>query len=895
MHSQVLQASRAGPPASRRRTRAALAALIVAGLLAGCAAQRMNSDGKDLLRNGQTEAGLEKLRGATEADPGNAQYRIDLVRARDGYGRKILAQAQRAREDGHFEEARELYLKLLAVHRENEQARRGLIELDGDVRQTRMLEEATQLRAANRLNDAREKVRAVLQENPGNARAQVLITGIEEQVQRAQNERDRVLAAQSSLKRPVTLQFRDANLKLVFEALSRTSGLNIILDRDVKPDLKTTIYVKDASVEDTVDLILLQNQLEKRVLNNNTLFVYPATQAKQKEYQELKVRTWQLSNVEAKQMQSVLKSILKVKDLVVDDRTNTLVLRDTPETIAVAEKIIAAQDLADPEVMLEVEVLEVSSSRVENLGISWPGSFGVSTPTSVNTWGALRALKRDDLSITALSIGAQFNLSDSDARVLASPRIRARNNEKAKILIGDKVPIFTNALTPLSTGGSVVTGTVQYIDIGLKLDVEPHIYAEGEVGIKINLEVSNITGTLKNDQSGTSAPQIGTRNATTSLRLKDGETQVLAGLIRDEERNSANKVPGLGQAPVVGRLFSSNSDNTNKTEVVLAITPRIIRAQGHADARTRDVWSGTDGQVRENPLRLDPIGAVGTSPTAAQPALQTPPAPAPTSGVVSPAPAPVAIPPTSPEGVEPPASSAAPEPAASIAPAVVSAAAAGITGGAAGLAGTAAASRTVASAAAAGTAAGTAAEVATKAPAGTAGATAAPRPAAAAGAAAGTAAVAGTAAAAGTATPVTLAANSAEFTLEGPGEVIMGQPFEVTLRARTAGPLRLIPVQFRFDAQAFSVEDVTPGSLAANAGIESVQPAIDTRVGRVDVTLTTQGDSRIHGDGTLLTLKLMGRSPRITTRVAVAAIRLTGDEPLTVSQPAQLVLRVKGS
>ena len=178
----------------------------------------------------------------------------------------------------------------------------------------------------------------------------------------------------------MTLQFRDANLKMVFEALSRTANVNIILDRDVKSDLKTTIYVKDASVEDTIDLILLQNQLEKRVLNNNTLFVYPATSAKQKEYNELKVRSFQISNVDAAHVANIIKSLLKTKDIVTDARTNTLVMRDTADAIAVAEKLVAANDVPDPEVMLEVQVLEVSADRMSNLGIKWPDAFGLSTP-----------------------------------------------------------------------------------------------------------------------------------------------------------------------------------------------------------------------------------------------------------------------------------------------------------------------------------------------------------------------------------------------------------------------------------------------------------------------------------------------------------------------------------
>ena len=407
---------------------------------------------------------------------------------------------------------------------------------------------------------------------------------------------------------------------MVFEALSRTSNVNIILDRDVKSDLKTTIYVKDASVEDTIDLILLQNQLEKRVLNSNTLFVYPSTPAKQKEYGELKVRSFQLSNIEAAYVATMIKTLLKTKDIVTDARTNTLVMRDTPDAIAVAEKLVAANDIPDSEVMLEVEILEVSADRLTNIGIKWPDSFAVSTPGSALTVGDLRALTRNDLRVTPLSIGLNLMLQDTDTNILASPRIRARNKEKARVMVGDKVPVITNLLTPQQAGQtSVITGSVQYVDIGIKLEVEPQIYADGDVGIKINLDVSNIVKVIET-ASGV-AYQIGTRNAQTSIRLKDGETQVLAGLINDQDRNTASKVPALGQVPGVGRLFSSNNGTGTKSEIVLSITPHIIRAQLPAEARFGEVWSGTEAIVKERQLRLDPISAARVGAQAELPGL----------------------------------------------------------------------------------------------------------------------------------------------------------------------------------------------------------------------------------------------------------------------------------
>ncbi len=603
-----------------RRAPWRLAAIAAALWLAGCAAQQHNGDGMKLLRDGKTAEGLAALRKASELDPNNARYRIDYLAQRELASQAALNRADEARGAGRLDEAVKGYQEVLRFNEGSERAQRGLQLVQEQRKADAALALAEKHARAGQHEAAQDVLRRAAKDLPGNLSVQAQLRTLEEKLDAERATRERALAAQSSFRRPVTLQFRDANLKMVFEALSRTANVNIILDRDVKSDLKTTIYVKDASVEDTIDLILLQNQLEKRVLNNNTLFVYPATSAKQKEYNELKVKSFQLSNVEAAHVANIIKSLLKTKDIVTDARTNTLVMRDTADAIAVAEKLVAANDVPDPEVMLEVQVLEVSADRVSNLGIKWPDSFGVSTPSNANTIGDLKALTRNDLVTTPLSVALNLMLQDTDTNILATPRIRTRNKEKARILVGDKVPVITNLLTPQQAGvTSVITGSIQYVDVGIKLEVEPQVYVDNDVGIKINLEVSNIVKTVET-ASGI-AYQIGTRSAQTSLRLKDGETQVLAGLINDQDRSTASKVPGLGQVPVAGRLFSSNKGDATKSEIVLSITPRIVRPQTLPEARTGDVWSGTESVIRERPLRLDPIGAARSGNAADMPAL----------------------------------------------------------------------------------------------------------------------------------------------------------------------------------------------------------------------------------------------------------------------------------
>jgi len=599
-------------------------------VLAGCAGMRYHNDGLKLVSEGKREEGLASLKKASQLEPTNGEYRMDMLKATSTYATELAQLADEAQKNGKVSEARDLYIKALKMEPVNAPARRGLASIELDAHSARLVGESARLLADGRLDAARAKITTALSENPSNKGANEQLALIVAKEEKIRDEMAEKSAAQSIMNKPVTLQFRDANLRMVFEALSRTTGLNVILDRDVRADLKTTIFVKDAAVEDTVDLILLQNQLEKRAINANTFFIFPATAAKQKEYQDLQVRTFQIANADVKYLQTLLKTVLKVKDVSVDERSSTLVMRDTPDAIAVAAKVIAAHDVPEPEIMLEVEVLEISHDRLTNLGVQFPDSITFSTPAPTGglTVGALRALTGNDLLVTPLSLGINLKLQDTDANILASPRIRARNKEKARILIGDRVPIITNSVTPTASGPGVVTGSVQYQDVGLKLEFEPQVYNDQEVGIRIALEVSSIVKEIAGP-SGSLAYQIGTRNANTSVRLQDGETQILGGLISSGDRNTASKVPGIGQLPVLGKLFSNNSGTNNKTEIILSITPHILRAPAVLDASIRNVFSGTEGNTRQRALQLDPIGALrmqanNTPVAATAPALISP-------------------------------------------------------------------------------------------------------------------------------------------------------------------------------------------------------------------------------------------------------------------------------
>lgn len=656
-----------------------VAFLLIAALLSGCAGEREHREGMTLLDQGRYEEGLAKLEAASKAQPDNVEYRSALKRNRELAVIHLLEIANAEKSRGHVDAARIAFEKALVIDPTSDQARRGLDNLEMDKRHEANLAEARADFAKGDVEAARAALKPVLLEDPKNGDAVLLQRQIDELAAR---ESDETPSLRAKFKKPVTLQFRDANIKMVFEALSRTSGINVLLDKDVKPDIKVSIFVKDVSVEDTIDLILLQSQLEKKVLNDNTLFIYPNTPAKLKDYQDLKIRSFHLTHADPKQMLTMLKTLLKTKDIFIHEKTNSIVMRDTPEAIRLAEKMIADQDVPEPEVMMEVEVLEVSRTKLEQLGLQWPDQLvftspqGATTTTTAGvnnttpvplTWNQLRHTGIGNYLVNPLSLTLNLHLDDSDTKVLASPRIRARNHEKAKIMIGDRLPVITNAVTPVSTGTPVVTGSVQYLDVGLKLEIEPDIHANNDVAMKLNLEVSSLTKEVQNPTSGTLAYQIGTRNASTTLRLKDGETQILAGLINDQDRETAAKVPGLGQMPVLGRLFSSHSDNAQKTEIVLSITPHVVSPVTVPDANDVEYWSGTESTLRSTPVTITPENekkprnpVVRGSPTLPPSSMTPTPAPAPVNPapVAPPAPSPVPAPAAPTQGAVP----AAPNP-----------------------------------------------------------------------------------------------------------------------------------------------------------------------------------------------------------------------------------------
>lgn len=595
---------------NRHSYRSLILCFVFPTLLVGCAGARYHTQGMWQVESGKVEEGLQALARAVQEDPDNGEYRKDLYLRKAAYIDSLLSSGEAYRRNSDFDQAEAAYRKILAIETNNVRARTGLDLVARDRRHGEAIAAAEAAFKSGDIDKAQNLLRPVLSENPDNPAAASLKRDIGELLAKRQASEPTL---RSSHTKPVNIEFRDANVKMVFEALSRTTGVNFILDKDVRPDLRTSIFLKNASIEDAIELILQTSQLNKKILNSNTVLIYPNTPEKLKDYQELVLKSFYLQNADVKQIQNTLKTLLKTKDIVIDEKLNLLVMRDTPDAVRLAEKLVAMHDLAEPEVMLEVEVIEVQRSKLVNLGVQWPTQATL-TPLASGSALTVNDLKtltsnRTGVSISSTVINAKQELSD--ANLLANPRIRVRNREKAKVMVGDKIPVVTTTTT--ATG--LVSDSVQYLDVGLKVDLEPDIHLQNEVAIKVGLEVSSL-GTQITTSSGTIAYQIGTRNANTVLRLKDGETQILAGLINDEERGSGTGVPGLASLPILGRLFGSRQDSNKKTEIVLSITPHLVRNLVRPDADQGEFWSGSETTLRTKPLSLQPVRQPSSTPDA---------------------------------------------------------------------------------------------------------------------------------------------------------------------------------------------------------------------------------------------------------------------------------------
>ncbi|RTL20323.1 MAG: general secretion pathway protein GspD [Burkholderiales bacterium] len=594
--------------------------ILLSLLLTACATHPALREADVLARRGEHESAWRLLRTAAAAAPEDTALRVAAQREAELSLLGLAALAENARATGQLEAAADLLARMEAIDAQAPRTRRLQAELKRARSHQSRMAEVDRLFQAGQLDTAREITAQVLAEDPGQAQA----LAMQRKLQRPFSAPQIPRALAAAYQKPVSLEFREAPLRTIFEALGRGSGINFVFDKDVKADARVSVFLKDVSLDEAMRVVLSTQQLERKLLNENSVLIYPNTQQKQREHQELVTRSFYLNNADVKQAQVLVKMMAKTRDIFIDERLNLLVARDTPEVIAMIEQLIASLDLPEPEVMLDVEVVEITSDRLAEIGLNWAtdatyGSADSAARVPWSTRGSFRTMVANPV------VSAHLLGTAGSGNLLANPKLRTRNKEKAKIQIGDRVPVFTST----ATANVGVSTAVTYLDVGIKLEVEPTVQLDNEVVMKVSLEVSSLG--LKESSGGnqpTSAYRIGTRNASTSLRLRDGETQVLGGLINDEDRKSINGVPFISETPLLGRLFGQHNDTRKKSEIVLLITPRVLRNLTLPDAGQTILASGFDANPGAEGVRLRPrVGGDAAQPlTAAAPPARPLPA-----------------------------------------------------------------------------------------------------------------------------------------------------------------------------------------------------------------------------------------------------------------------------
>jgi len=540
-------------------------------------------------------------------------------------------------KDNKFDLASEQFKRALAIEPSNPDHQSGLTESLRRREAREQYREADRLAQHGRMDEAME----------GFAKAAELDPSFPDPLERIAKitEDEQARARDDQQKQPITLRFRNAGLKEVLEGIGKAGGVNLIFDKDVRND-PVTIAIQDTPFDDALNLILNSNNLFSQLVAPGVMIVSPNTKQKQEQYQDLMIRTFYLSNAKAKDMLVLLKGMLDSKRMHANEQLNTIVIRDQPEKLEMAEKIILANDRLDSEVLFDVEVLEVDRTVDQTYGLTYPKQIaaamvppGWTAPIAgdIAPQFTLQELKSlgDSNYLLKLPTNVQLDFFKqiTDAKTLASPKIRVVNNKKAEINIGDKQPILlstTNVLPGQAATGAVPTTStvtsIEFRDTGVKLTVEPAIHLGNELSLKMKIEVVRL-GERVTLQANPPITQFkfGNRSAETMLNVRDGETIVLGGLLQEEDRRERVTIPWIGDIPVIGDWISSFKTNRVTTEVILTLTPHIVQSMTPPGLSKQAFWSGTESTYSSSTMftprnkALVSVGGMGSKAALKQP------------------------------------------------------------------------------------------------------------------------------------------------------------------------------------------------------------------------------------------------------------------------------------
>jgi general secretion pathway protein D len=561
--------------------------LLVLGVLAGCTSHSNYRQGEIASQLGHWDEAVLYYMKALDADPANISYQADLLRA------KIKA------SQVHFEKGKE-FEKAGVVER-------ALVEY----------QQAVQLDPTNQYAQAQleHAHREYVAQKQGHG-----VETIEQMKQKARGARPQPPVLNPRSDKPISLSFpQPVSLFSIYRALGKAFGINVLFDPNLR-DQEIAIELTDVTSQAALETLMRATGQFYKVMDEHSIIIAQDNPQNRRTYEDLVIQTFFLSNAEVKDMLTILRSLIDARKIATNEQLNAIILRDTADKVKVAERIIEANDKSKAEVVVDIELLQINSQRLRDLGVSLSsysvgqqlsvnqpttttGGTGTGTGTTTTPSGIrlsdLQFINQSNWFLTLPSFVYNFVKQNTDAQLLAKPQLRISEGEKANLVIGDRVPIpltTFNTQNAGTAGGIVPITSFQYQDVGIKIEIEPRVHHNQEVTLKLKIEVSNLNGNVSGT-NGESQPIIGTRMIDSVIRLQDGETNFLAGLIRTDESKTDHGIPGLSDIPLLGRLFSNKHNEGARTDVILTLTPHIVR---NAEITAEDllpIWVGTEQNI----------------------------------------------------------------------------------------------------------------------------------------------------------------------------------------------------------------------------------------------------------------------------------------------------------
>lgn len=582
------------------RTKTLIAAVLVTLPLLSCASYKSYERARNAEKTKDWDRAVVEYEKALEVDPDNMRYVISSQRAK--------LEASRS----HFEKAKTLKAAAEAAKGEE---RIRLAQLAATELQLTVKLDPTNQYAATELGHAIEMIQDTQAVLDHDARALELM-----------KERANITKAQPPVlnpasNKPISLSFpRETPVKEIYRALGNAFGINILFDQAVKDD-KISIELKDVTAQEALERVMQAANHFYKALDEHTIIVVPDNPQARRDYEDLVIRTFYLSNGDAEQVTNVVRTMIDARNVFPLKALNAITIRDTADKVRIAEKIIEANDKARAEVVVDVELLQMDLDKTKDLGFAITGGTGLPIATTVGTDSTgkpinitgpgavfstidqLRHLNTGSFSFSVPQPTYSLLKSLGNAQLLANPELRISEGEKATLHIGQRIPVpvttFTTAVTGGNNLGSLPATSYQYQDVGIKVSMEPRVHHNREVTLKLSVEVSN----LGPNAAGTGAngvaaqPTFGTRTIETTIRLKDGETNFLAGLIQENTETSDTQTPFLSDIPLLGRLFTQNHTHHTRTDLVMTMTPHIVRVPDITADDEAPMWVGTQNNL----------------------------------------------------------------------------------------------------------------------------------------------------------------------------------------------------------------------------------------------------------------------------------------------------------